>query len=163
VRAAGADPVIVTDLSTTRRRSASALGATAVLDPAADRPVRAVRDLTGGGVDVVFDTTGSDRALAEGVGALRPHGTLVNVAGWQEPAHLDMGRLMTKEIDVRFTMTYEPAVDFPVALRLLDARVVDPAVLISDTIPLEAVVAEGLEELLHHADGHVKILVDPTR
>ena len=67
-----------------------------------------------------------------------------------------------KEIDVRFTMTYQPDVDFPVALALLASRAVDPAAMISDHIPLADLVDRGLEELLHHADRHVKILVDPA-
>jgi len=162
-RAAGAGVTVATDLSSARRAAAGRLGATAVVDPSADRPVAAMRDLTGHGVDVVFDTTGADAAVEDGIGALRQRGTFVSVAGWQERARLDMGRLMAKEIDVRFTMTYEPAVDFPVAMQLLATRAVDPDVMISDHIGLGALVEDGLEELLHHPDRHVKILVDPNR
>ena len=111
----------------------------------------------------MFDTTAAHAALADGIAALRPRGTLVSVAGWQEPARVDMGVAMAKEIEVRFAMTYEPAVDFPVALGLLASGGVDAAVMISDHIPLDRVVDLGLEELLHHADRHVKILVDPGR
>jgi len=162
VRAGGATATIVTDLSSARRRAARDMAATAVVDPSVDRPVAVARDLTGPGVDLVFDTTGVDAALQDGIGALRPHGTLVNVAGWQKPAQVDMGRLMAKELDVRFTMTYDPAVDFPVALGLLATGAVDADAMITDHIPLERVVDLGLEELLHHADRHVKILVDPS-
>ena len=162
-QAAGAAVTVVTDLSPARRAAAGRLGATAVVDPGADQAVAAARDLTGHGVDVVFDTTGADAAVDDGIGALRQRGTLVSVAGWQQRARLDMGRLMAKEIDVRFTMTYEPAVDFPVAMRLLATRAVDPDVMISDHIGLGALVEGGLEELLHHPDRHVKILVDPHR
>lgn len=69
---------------------------------------------------------------------------------------------MAKEIDMRFTMTYDPAVDFPATLQMLADGRFDPAVLISDHIPLERLIEDGLEELLHHADRHVKILVDPA-
>jgi hypothetical protein len=34
--------------------------------------------------------------------------------------------------------------------------------MISDQIPLDQLVDLGLEELLHHADRHIKILVDPS-
>jgi hypothetical protein len=34
--------------------------------------------------------------------------------------------------------------------------------MISDHIPLEGLIDDGLEELLHHADQHIKILVDPN-
>lgn len=161
-RSAGATVALASDLSEARRTAARALGVGAVVDPAVDRVASVARDLTGHGIDVVFDTTGADAALADGIGALRQHGTLVNVAGWQHPARMDMGRLMAKEIDVRFTMTYEPEVDFPVALRLLASGAVDPTAMISDVIGLDALVEHGLEELLHHADRHVKILVDPS-
>jgi len=163
VRAVGAGVTIVTDLSVARREAAARLGAATVIDPAAGQPSAAARDLTGHGVDVVFDTTGADAAVDDGIGALRQRGTLVSVAGWQQRAQLDMGRLMAKEIDVRFTMTYDPAVDFPVALRMLATEAVDAGAMISDDIPVDALVERGLEELLHHPDQHVKILVDPSR
>ena len=111
---------------------------------------------------MVFDTTGADAAFDAGISALRQRGTFVSVAGWQQRAQLDMGRLMAKEIDIRFTMTYEPAVDFPVALRLLATSAVDAGAMISDEIPLDDLVERGLEELLHHPDRHMKILVDPA-
>jgi (R,R)-butanediol dehydrogenase/meso-butanediol dehydrogenase/diacetyl reductase len=162
VRAAGAAVTMATDLSVARRDAAARLGATAVIDPLAVRPATVARQFTGPGVDVVFDTTGADAAVDDGVSALRPRGTFVSVAGWQQRAQLDMGRLMAKEIDIRFTMTYEPAVDFPVALRLLASTEIDAAAMISDEIPLDDLVEGGLEELLHHPDRHVKILVDPS-
>jgi threonine dehydrogenase-like Zn-dependent dehydrogenase len=162
LQAGGVGPTIVTDLSAARRGAASRVGATAVVDPMVERAPSVARQLAPDGVDLVFDTTGADAAVDDAIRALKPHGTLVNVAGWQDRARLDMGRLMAKEIDLRFTMTYQPDVDFPVALRLLASRAVDPAVMISDHIPLDRLVDLGLEELLHHADRHVKILVDSS-
>jgi 2-desacetyl-2-hydroxyethyl bacteriochlorophyllide A dehydrogenase len=160
--AAGARVVIVTEPSEARRRAATALGATAVVDTAVDSPKAAVRDLTKQGVDIVFETTANNRALADGLRSLRPRGTLVSVAGWGQLAQMDMGLSMAKELDIRFTMTYEPEVDFPATLAMLASGAFRPDVLISDHIPLERLVEDGLEELLHHADQHVKILVDPS-
>lgn len=162
VRAAGAATTIVSEVAAGRRAAAAALGATAVIDPTIERARDTVRELTGHGVDLAFDTTGVHAALDDGLACLRPRGTFVSVAGWQEKARFDMGLSMAKELDVRFTMTYEPAVDFPIALELLASRRIDPAVLISDHVPLARVVEDGLEELLHHADRHVKILIDPS-
>lgn len=161
-RAAGAALVVASDLSVSRRAAALRFGATAVADPSVERASSVCRDLTSPGVDVVFDTTGSDRALDDALSALRQRGALVNVAGWQHRSALDMGRCMAKELDLRFTMTYEPAVDFPAALALLASGRVD-AGMISDEIGLEELVGDGLEELLHHPDRHVKIMVDPHR
>ena len=87
---------------------------------------------------------------------------MISVAGWQAQARVDMGYAMAKEVDIRFTMTYEPEVDFPAALRLIAERKADPDLLISDHIRLPDIVELGLEELLHNSDAHVKILVDPA-
>ncbi len=162
VRASGARIVIVSDPSTARRAAAARLRATVVTDPTVDDPLTAVRDLTGHGVDLVFDTTAVHAALNQGVIALRPRGTLVSVAGWQERAQIDMGRAMVKEIDIRFSMTYEPEIDFPATLALLASGGFDADAMISAHIPLERVVEDGLEALLHDADRHIKILVDCT-
>lgn len=59
-------------------------------------------------------------------------------------------------------MTYEPAVDYPATLAMLASGAFDTDVLISDHIPLDRLIEDGLEELLHHADRHVKILVNPA-
>jgi len=162
VRAAGASTVIVSEPSTLRRRTAALLGAAAI-DPADTSPGQAIRELVGGeGVDMVFDTTAVSPAFNTGLRALRPRGSLISVAGWQEQAHVDMGLAMAKELDVRFTMTYEPEVDFPAALGLIAGGAADPALLVSDHISLRDVIDLGLEELLHNNDAHVKILVDPS-
>jgi (R,R)-butanediol dehydrogenase/meso-butanediol dehydrogenase/diacetyl reductase len=111
---------------------------------------------------VVFDTAGDNTALSQGIRSLRPHGTLVSVAGWGEPARVDMGIAMANEIDIRFSITYEPAVEFPATMAMLADGRFDAAAMITDHIPLDRVVEDGLEELLHHSDRHVKILVDPA-
>ena len=162
-RAAGAGMVAVSELSPARQAAAAGLGADLVLDPTSVSAPRAVREQTGAGVDIVFDTTASHAALADGLTAARARGTVVSVAGWQELARVDMGLAMAKELDVRFVMTYEPAVDFPVALSLLASGAVNACAMVSDEIALADVVDLGLEELRNHSDRHVKILVDPSR
>jgi threonine dehydrogenase-like Zn-dependent dehydrogenase len=108
------------------------------------------------------DTTALSAAPNAGIRALHPRGSLTSVAGWQQPATVDMGVAMVRDTDIRFTMTYEPEVDFPLALRLLTDRIADPDLLISDRIPLVDIVDLGLEELLHHSGAHVQILVEPA-
>ncbi|CAB4365010.1 MAG: alcohol dehydrogenase catalytic domain-containing protein [Actinobacteria bacterium] len=162
VRAGGAQATIVSDLSPARRAAAATLGATAVVDPVSGDLRAAVRDLTRPGVDIVFDTTASSVAFNQGIALVRPRGTIVSVAGWQEQARVDMGRAMVNEIDIRYSMTYEPETDFPATLAMLAGGGFDTATMISDHIPLERLVDDGLEELLHHGDQHIKILVDPS-
>jgi threonine dehydrogenase-like Zn-dependent dehydrogenase len=76
--------VIAVDLSAERREMALARGADAVIDPAADDPVQAIRDLTHGeGADKAIDCTSSSEARRNTVLSTRIFGTaaLVGVGG----------------------------------------------------------------------------------
>jgi 2-desacetyl-2-hydroxyethyl bacteriochlorophyllide A dehydrogenase len=161
VVAAGAAATIVSEPSSARRALARRFGDTVSIDPNDDDLRGAVRDLTADGADLVFDTAGVQAAFDVGLASLRPRGAMVVVAQWQDPARLDVGRVLSKEIELGFAFTYEPSVDFPIALGLLASGHVDASAMISDHIALDDVVEQGLEELLHHNDRHVKILVDP--
>ena len=48
-----------------------------------------------------------------------------------------MGRAMVAEIDIRFSMTYEAAVDFPMTLSMVADGRFDATSMISDHVPLE--------------------------
>lgn len=57
-----------------------------VLDPRKEDVPARCHELTGGvGVDVVFDCAGVPVAMEAGMGALRPQGMYLNVAGWETP------------------------------------------------------------------------------
>ncbi len=80
---AGCTTIIGIDLHESRRSLALELGATHVLDGAVSGVVAQVMDLTGGGVQYSFDTTGVPAVIAGAVTCLRPTGVcgLVGVQG----------------------------------------------------------------------------------
>jgi aryl-alcohol dehydrogenase len=97
---AGCDPVVVIEPVASRRALATELGATAALDPgAADDLVTAVRDLTGGGVHHVVDTTSRPEMLRQAVGFLRPRGDLALV-GVGTTVAFDVMSLLSRGIRV---------------------------------------------------------------
>jgi len=76
--------VIAVDLSADRREMALARGADVAIDPAADDPVRAIRELTHGeGADKALDATSSSEARRNAILSTRTFGTavLVGVGG----------------------------------------------------------------------------------
>ncbi|MFG1779584.1 NAD(P)-dependent alcohol dehydrogenase [Micromonospora sp. NPDC049051] len=96
----GCDPVIVIEPVASRRALAVELGAKAALDPkAADDLVATVRDLTGGGVHHVVDTTSRPELLGLAVAALRPRGDLALV-GIGSTVSFDVMSLLTKGVRV---------------------------------------------------------------
>ena len=76
----GANPVIAVDMMESKLETARAFGATHGVNAGANDAADAVRDLTAGrGVDYCFVTVGSTAAVEQGMGFLRPSGTLVIV------------------------------------------------------------------------------------
>jgi S-(hydroxymethyl)glutathione dehydrogenase/alcohol dehydrogenase len=78
-RLAGADPIVAVDRSSEKLELALARGATHAVDASDDRPARAVRKLTDGGVDHAFEVVGRPETIRLAWDALRPGGTAVVV------------------------------------------------------------------------------------
>ncbi|MFC0040820.1 zinc-binding dehydrogenase [Actinomadura rayongensis] len=77
-KAAGAAEVVAVDVVDHKRYLAERLGATATVAGGSEA-VEAIRDLTGGGVEKVIDTTGVVAVLEQAYAATRPGGTTVTV------------------------------------------------------------------------------------
>jgi aryl-alcohol dehydrogenase len=78
-RAEGVDTIIAVDPVATRRRIAMELGATAIVDPASDDVVGAIRGLTGDGATHALDTTAVGAVINQAISALAARGTLALV------------------------------------------------------------------------------------
>jgi S-(hydroxymethyl)glutathione dehydrogenase/alcohol dehydrogenase len=74
-RVAGARMIIAVDVFEHKLATARALGATHVLDASSHDPVRAIRDLTDGGVDYSFEAIGLKRTQEQAFESIRGGGT----------------------------------------------------------------------------------------
>jgi S-(hydroxymethyl)glutathione dehydrogenase / alcohol dehydrogenase len=74
-RIAGARMIIAVDVFAQKLATAKELGATHAIDASAGDPVRAIRDLTGLGVDYAFEAIGLKKAAEQAFDCLRPGGT----------------------------------------------------------------------------------------
>lgn len=135
-----------------------------VLDPTKNNVGERCRELTEGkGVDVVFDCVGIAPALKDGMDAVRYGGLYPNVAGWITPFVVPMAQFMTKEMEIKASMAYNNE-DFQDTVKAFGGGAF-PGIekFVTSRVLLEDVVRKGLEELIHHKDDHVKILVTPKR
>jgi threonine dehydrogenase-like Zn-dependent dehydrogenase len=161
--AAGTSQMLVSELSAGRRQAALALGATRVVDPAAEDPLECVRAATGGlGVDVAFEAGGVQETLDLALAAVRNRGVVVNVAGREGPSTVPLGALLRREIEVRLSFGCDAYEELPVVLDLMARKVVDAGRMVSHHIPLEEIVPRGFEALLADRETHLKVLVDPN-
>lgn len=159
LRAAGAGAVIVAETTDARKEKAAALGADLVLDPTeADVAAEVVR-FTGGGADAVFDAAGNSQTISLAIASVRKRGRIVNIALWEHSAEIDMMQFLFTEATLTNSCVY--ANHHPAVISALADGVIDAAPLITKRIALDDIVEGGLEELLHHRDRHVKILVHP--
>ena len=101
VRAFGAAWIAVSEPASARRDLATQHGADAVYDPTAPETdvAAAIRTATEDrGADVVFDCAGVQRTLDTAFQAVRPRGTIMNVAVWDGKPVLDIDALTYKEV-----------------------------------------------------------------
>ena len=160
LKASGAGQVIVVEPAAARKAKAGPAGADVVLDPTTTDVGEAVRDLTGGaGADVAFECAGVDAVLAAAIGAVRPGGTVVNVAIWGHVPRVAVNDLVLSEITVIGSLAY--CGDHADTIALLRDGKVDAGQFITGRIGLDDLVTGGFRELIDNKEENVKILVSP--
>ncbi len=127
--------VIAIDAVVARRAVAESLGAQAV-DPAA--AAEAVAAATAGlGADAVIEASGSPAALAAAFGLVRPQGVVAVVGAHFEPDFpLNNAVMFEKEITLSFAIG-NPGRDRERLLAMIQAGVLAPSAVISDSVALE--------------------------
>jgi (R,R)-butanediol dehydrogenase/meso-butanediol dehydrogenase/diacetyl reductase len=153
--------VIVSELSEARKAKALSTGvADHILDPSKDDVAARVLEITGGlGADVGFECSSVNAVLDQLLVAVKPGGVVVNVSIWSKPATIDMQALVLKEIDLRGTIAY--CNDHPATIKLVQEGKVVLAPFITAKIPLDRLVKDGFDTLIHHNETAVKVLVHP--
>ncbi len=114
-------------------------------------------EITGNrGFDVVFDATGNARAIAQGIEHIASHGRLVLIGMPPAPVPIDIVLLQMKEVTVKTIFRY--ANDFPRALQLMGAGILNAKPMISKTFPLDQSI-EAFELAAKQDPDLIKILI----
>ncbi|MDR5683217.1 MAG: zinc-dependent alcohol dehydrogenase family protein [Armatimonadota bacterium] len=141
-RVAGAYPIVAVDVVRGKLDLARRVGATHVVEARED-PVTAVRDLTGGGADYAFESVGSEQVLRQAYEATRRGGTTVAI-GLPDPSRpfvVPAVSLVAEERTVRgsYMGSAVPRRDIPRFLALYQAGLLPVDLLLTRTIPLDAI------------------------
>jgi len=159
-RAFGASKVVVSEPIAERRKIAQTLGFKLICNPIEHDLLAYIKDEIGL-VDVVFDVVGFKKTLEDSQAMLRPDGTLVLVAlPHIEGLGVPYQPIFAKELRVIGSRTYFMK-DFPLAIRLMQAKKIRVKPIVSEIIPL-ARFNEGLDHLEREPEKYVKVLVRPT-
>ena len=75
-------------------------GADAVFASGQDALAGVLMATDGAGADVVYDCAGVQKTIELAIDAVRPRGTVMDIALWGGPATIDMNRVLAKEITI---------------------------------------------------------------
>ncbi len=161
LRLLGVDPIVVMEPRSERRRLAAAFGATALIDPSSEDPVRSLVRLVGEArVDVAFECAGRDVAVATAIRAAGRGGRVVLVGLISAATEVSPLRLVANEKAIIGSSAYEQ--EFSEAVGLLCAGRIEVDSLVTGRLRLEQARADGLDALVDPAGTHLKILVVPN-
>jgi len=157
-RAAGAAEVYVVDKIKRRGEIASAMGATAFINPDDGAPVKQVAGLTGGlGVDISFECVGHPDTPQLALDLARRSGTTVIVGVFEKPSSIHFQSVMFNQKTIVGSPIYVHEAKTAIAL-LADKRI-DPRRLITSKVPLKDAVKMGFEKLIESKEDNIKILL----
>jgi S-(hydroxymethyl)glutathione dehydrogenase/alcohol dehydrogenase len=143
-RIAGAGRIIAIDPQELKRKTATKLGATDVVDPSKADPVEQVKALTGGrGVDYAFEVIGLPETMVTAYNLARRGGELiiVGMARFDAQVTLPAFGLFFEQKTVKGSKYGSAQVrrDFPRFVELIETNRLDTSSMVSKTIQLEGV------------------------
>jgi alcohol dehydrogenase len=151
--------IIVIDLDDKRLEAAKRLGATQTVNNGDGNAVEAVMALTGGhGVDTVIEAVGLPATFALCQDLVAAGGTIANIGVHGRKVDLHLEHLWSHNIGI--TTMLVDTVTTPMLLRTVQARRIDPALLITHRFKLEDIL--DAYETFGHATrtGAMKVIID---
>jgi (R,R)-butanediol dehydrogenase/meso-butanediol dehydrogenase/diacetyl reductase len=162
-RAAGAGAVYLIEPRENRRELASSLGITASFNPGQPGWRQDLREACNGvGPDLVFECAGAAETADVAVHVARKGGRIVLVGISPERVPFSTLEVIVGEKRVVGSVQHHYDEDLPIAVQLLAEGKVRVAQLITDRVPLERVVDDGLRALAERPQEHLKIIVNPN-
>ena len=147
----GSSVIVTTDVISNRLRVATALGATAALNPTQPGWEDQLAEKIGAEtVDIAFDAVGIPATLEQCLQAVKPGGVVVAIGGWRS-IELQMNQLVRKEIDLRGTFNYTDD-EFEKACQWLVDGCFDPGLLVTHT----GAMSEGADTFAYMAENYAE-------
>ena len=116
-RTFGAVPVAVSDIIESRRLKALDFGVDASFNPQAPDFAARAREFAEGGFDVVFEASGSPRALRSAFELVRPGGTILQIGTiGTEDIPIPVNQILVNEVNLMGSMRYGDVFDEAIRL-----------------------------------------------
>jgi L-iditol 2-dehydrogenase len=136
LRALGAGPVVVSDVSAARRELAHARGADIVIDPRVDGAEDQVKAAFPRGLDVAFDCAGREETLLTALRLTRRGASVILTAIFPTTCTIPMAQVQRAERQLIGVQMYQRE-DFETTIRLLEEKKLDLSGIVTHELPLE--------------------------
>ena len=134
LRRAGAARIVALDIADKPLECARAMGADETINIAKQPEALAPFALNKGVFDVMFEASGNDRALRNGLDVVAPRGVIVSI-GLGGDSTLPLNQLVGKELELRGTFRFHE--EFAVAVRFLNEGLIDGRPVISHVMDFD--------------------------
>ncbi len=159
LRRRGVETIVASDFSSMRRATATAMGATEVVDPRAEPAIEAWRRITGGSKPLVtFEAVGVPGLLDQAMKAAPAQSRIVVVGVCMETDQVHPFVAISKELNLQFVLGYDPF-EFMATLQSIAEGEIDVTPMVTGVCGLDGV--PSAFDALGRPDDHVKILVEP--
>ena len=134
LRRAGAARIVAVDIADKPLECARAMGADETINIAKQPEALAPFAVNKGVFDVMFEASGNDRALRNGLDVVAPRGVIVSI-GLGGDSTLPLNQLVGKELELRGTFRFHE--EFAVAVRFLNEGLIDCRPVISHVMDFD--------------------------
>jgi len=158
LKARGITEVYITDIAPKRLEKAKELGVTATINAAEEDAVERILELSGGGVDAVFECSGTQACIDQAIPLLNRGGMITFVGMPATPKQeIDINGLIFKEANTSTNFRYR--FDYPTAIAAIASGTAPISKVVSHRFPLEQL-SEAIE--LNIADKNLvtKIVIE---
>lgn len=138
LRAGGAGKIMVTGATGDEKRLALAkkLGADITVNVMQDDPVKLARDMSRGGLDIVFEATGNPNAIQQALDMVRNGGKVIVIGIHSGPATFDPTPLVRRRKSLVGAYSYN-AQTWHRSIELISGGIIDAEAVITHRVPLE--------------------------
>jgi L-iditol 2-dehydrogenase len=136
LKAMGAGPIVVSDVSAVRREMAHARGADIVIDPREEGAEDSVKAAFPRGLDVAFDCAGREATLLTALRLTRRGASIILTAIFPATCTIPMAQVQRAERQLIGVQMYQRE-DFETTLRLLEEKKLDLSGIVTHELSLE--------------------------
>lgn len=157
-RAFGATDITVVDVIPKRLEYARKLGATATVNAAETDPLEYLENRTAGaGTDIVIETAGSPKTIAQTPYLVKRGGTIVLVGlSPEDVIPFNFARIMAKEAEIQSVFRYRNI--YPQAIRAIDKGLIDISGIVTHEFDFTDT-AKAFDFVIHHKQEVVKAVI----